>query len=51
VTGRSGGRVMSCAFCTMHKETKSTSFLIWPQNQELRFPGLGIKTGINGLVV
>jgi hypothetical protein len=25
---RSGGRVMLCAVCTMHKETMSASFLV-----------------------
>jgi hypothetical protein len=51
VARQSGGRVMSCTFCTMHKETRSACFLIWPQNQEVWFPGLCLKTGINGLVV
>jgi hypothetical protein len=33
VVGRSGGRVTLCAVCTVHKETRSVSFLVWPQNQ------------------
>jgi hypothetical protein len=28
VAGRSGGQVTLCAVCTMHKETKSVSFLV-----------------------
>jgi hypothetical protein len=53
---RSGGRMMPCAIYIMHKETRNTSFLIDPQNQgrrvsrfgpqnrQLRFLGLGLKT-------
>jgi hypothetical protein len=33
VAGRSGGRVMPGAVCTMHKETKCAGFLVKPQNQ------------------
>jgi hypothetical protein len=33
VVGRSGGRMTSCAVSTVHKEMKSTSFLVAPQNQ------------------
>jgi hypothetical protein len=33
VAGRSEGRVTSCAVCTVHAETRSTSFLVEPQNQ------------------
>jgi hypothetical protein len=28
VAGRSRGRVMLCAVCTIHKETRSASFLV-----------------------
>jgi hypothetical protein len=28
VTGRSRGQVMLCAVCTVHEETRSTSFLV-----------------------
>jgi hypothetical protein len=37
VAGRSRGRVTLCAVCTMHVETRSTSFLVEPQNQGRRF--------------
>jgi hypothetical protein len=30
VVGQSGGRVMSCAVCTMHNEMRSVSFLVEP---------------------
>jgi hypothetical protein len=33
VAGRAGDRVMPCAVCTVHKETRSVSFLVEPQNQ------------------
>jgi hypothetical protein len=33
VVGRSGGRVMPCAVCTMHMETRSSDFLVEPKNQ------------------
>jgi hypothetical protein len=33
VVKQSGGRVTLCAVCTMHKETRSASLLVWPQNQ------------------
>jgi hypothetical protein len=33
VAGRSRGQVMMCKVCTMHKETRSVSFLIWVENQ------------------
>jgi hypothetical protein len=36
VTGRSGGQMMSCVVCTMHKETRSASFLVKHQNQGRR---------------
>jgi hypothetical protein len=32
-----GGRVAPCAVCTWHVETRSTSFLVEPQNQGRRF--------------
>jgi hypothetical protein len=28
---------MLCAVCTVHKEMRSASFLVWPQNQGRRF--------------
>jgi hypothetical protein len=37
VTGRSGGRMTLCAICTVHMETRSASFLVWPQNESRRF--------------
>jgi hypothetical protein len=55
VAGRSRGRVTLCAVCTMHKEMRSTGFLVPPQNQgrwvsrfgpqnrQLEFDGLGHK--------
>jgi hypothetical protein len=33
VAGRSSGRVMLCAVCTVHEETRSVGFLVEPQNQ------------------
>jgi hypothetical protein len=33
VVGRSEGRMTSCAVCTVHKEMRSTCFLVEPQNQ------------------
>jgi hypothetical protein len=36
--------VTLCAVCIMDKETRSTSFLVWPENQGQRFvSGLGSK--------
>jgi hypothetical protein len=44
VAGRSRGRVAPCAICTMHVETRSTGFLVEPQNQGRRFvSGLASK--------
>jgi hypothetical protein len=43
--------VTPCAVCTVHKETRSASFLLEPQNQGRRFYGLGHKTGNSGLVI
>jgi hypothetical protein len=37
MAGRSGGRVMLCVVCTMHKVMMSMSFLVEPQNQDRRF--------------
>jgi hypothetical protein len=51
VAGRSGGRVTLCAVCTVHKGTRSMSFLVEPQNQGCGFPGLGLKTDGYGLVI
>jgi hypothetical protein len=36
VTGRSRGWVTLCAVCTVHKEKRSASFLVQPQNQGRR---------------
>jgi hypothetical protein len=42
--GRSRGQVTPCAVCTVHVEMRSTSFMIEPQNQGLRFvSGLASK--------
>jgi hypothetical protein len=41
--------VASCAICTMHNETRSACFLVWPvsqfgpQNRQLQFGDLGLK--------
>jgi hypothetical protein len=52
MAGRSRGRVAPCAVCTWHVETRSTGFLVEPQNQGGEgFPGLGLKTGSSGLVI
>jgi hypothetical protein len=51
VTGRSGGRVMSYAVCTVHKKMMSAGFLVESQNQGRRFPGLGLKTSSSNLVI
>jgi hypothetical protein len=45
VTGRSRGRVAPCTVCTWHLETRSTGFLVEPQNQGRRFcEWFGLKT-------
>jgi hypothetical protein len=45
VAGRSGSRVTLCAVYTVHKETRSVSFLVEPQNQGRRFiSGLDSKS-------
>jgi hypothetical protein len=53
VAGRSGGRMTLCAVCTVHKETRSVSFLVEPLNQGRRFiSGLASKSlgwFVNGL--
>jgi hypothetical protein len=51
VTGRSRGRVTLCAVCTVHKETRSMGFLVQPQNQGRRSPGLTSKPVATVLVV
>jgi hypothetical protein len=44
VVGRSRGRVAPCAVCIVHVETRSTGFLVEPQNQGRRFvSGLASK--------
>jgi hypothetical protein len=55
VAGRSRGRLTLCVVCTVHKETRSVGFLVWPQNQgrqvslfghqnrQLRFGDLSLK--------
>jgi hypothetical protein len=44
VAGRSRGRVVPCAVCTWHVETRSAGFFIEPQNQGRRFvSGLASK--------
>jgi hypothetical protein len=37
VVGRWRGRVALCAVCTVHIKTRSTGFLVEPQNQGRRF--------------
>jgi hypothetical protein len=37
MAGRSGGRVMPCAVCTVHEEMRSEGFLVKPQNQGRQF--------------
>jgi hypothetical protein len=45
VAGRSRGRVVPCAVCTWHVETRSAGFLVEPQNQGRRFvSGLASKS-------
>jgi hypothetical protein len=44
VAGRLRGRVAPCAVCTWHVETRSTDFLVEPQNQGRQFvSGLASK--------
>jgi hypothetical protein len=48
----SRGRMAPCAVYTWHVETRSTGFLVEPQNQGGGgFSDLGIKTGSSGLVI
>jgi hypothetical protein len=61
VAGRSRGRVALCAACTVNMETRSTDFLVEPQNQGRRFVSglaskplgrvswLSLKTKVDGL--
>jgi hypothetical protein len=51
VAERSGDRVTLCAVCTVHKETRSVGFIVWPQNHRDGFSGLGLKTSRYGLVI
>jgi hypothetical protein len=63
VAGRSRGQVTLCVIYTVHKETRSTSFLVWAQNQGRRFlpvwpqnggfgfSGLDLKIDSYGLVI
>jgi hypothetical protein len=45
VTRQSRGRMMLCAVCTVHEETRNAGFLIQPQNQGQRFvSGLASKS-------
>jgi hypothetical protein len=37
VARQSRGRVTLCAVCTVHVETRSTGFLVEPQNQGQQF--------------
>jgi hypothetical protein len=39
VVGQSEGRVTLFTICTVHKETRSTDFLVEPQNQGRQFVG------------
>jgi hypothetical protein len=41
VVERSRGRVMLCVVCTVHNETRSAGFLVWPQNQGRRVSWFG----------
>jgi hypothetical protein len=41
VVERSRGRVMLCVVCTIHNETRSAGFLVWPQNQGRRVSWFG----------
>jgi hypothetical protein len=43
--------VTSCAVCTVHKETRSASFLVEPQNQGRRFLGLDHKIDNSSLMI
>jgi hypothetical protein len=43
--------VTPCSVYTVYKEMRSADFLIEPQNQGRRFPGLSLQTDSNGLVI
>jgi hypothetical protein len=45
VVGQLRGQVASCAVCTWHVETRSTGFLVEPQNHSDGFHRFGLKTG------
>jgi hypothetical protein len=47
MTGRSRGRVMPYAVCTMHMETRSVGFLVEPKNQGRRVSWLSLKTKVD----
>jgi hypothetical protein len=51
LSGRMIERLGDAVCGTMHKEMGSASFLVWPQNHDRRFPGLGLKTGNSYLVI
>jgi hypothetical protein len=62
VAGQSRGQVMLCAVCIVHKELRSTGFLVEPQNQGRvswfglktkvdDFSRFSLKSGIYGLVI
>jgi hypothetical protein len=40
-----------CAVCTVHMEMRKAGFLVEPQNQGRRFPGLGLKINSSGLMI
>jgi hypothetical protein len=62
MAGRSRGRVALCVVCTMHVETRSTCFLVepqnqghglsmvWPQNHREGFLWFGLKIGGDGFL-
>jgi hypothetical protein len=45
VTGQLEGRVMSCAICTVHLETRSMSFLLSFKTKVDGFLGRALKPG------
>jgi hypothetical protein len=50
VAGRSGGRVMPCAVCTMHVVMRSAGFFVEPQNQG-PISWLSLKTKVDDFLV